>query len=195
VVKQENKMIVLDMIRNNATISRAEIANKTGLNKGTVSSLVNELSEEKLVNEFGPGKSSGGRKPLILSFNQHAGYSIGVDLGVNYILGIVTDLKGDILFEKQYSFHQHSFEELLEKLYEMIDTLITHTPESPYGLVGIGVGVPGIVDKNKKILLAPNLNWENVDLRELLEQKYDVPVTIENEANAGAHGERTVRCR
>ncbi|WP_193065483.1 ROK family transcriptional regulator [Oceanobacillus oncorhynchi] len=191
VVKQENKILVLDMIRNNSTISRAEIANRTGLNKGTVSSLVTELLEEKLINEFGPGKSSGGRKPLILSFNQYAGYSIGVDLGVNYVLGIVTDLKGDILYEKHRSFYNLSYNEILEELYKMIDTLIAHIPpESPYGLIGIGVGVPGIVDKQKKILLAPNLEWKNIDLKVILEDKYSVPVMIENEANAGAYGER-----
>ncbi|GGP07757.1 ROK family transcriptional regulator [Oceanobacillus neutriphilus] len=190
VVKQENKMLVLDMVRANSTISRAEIANRTGLNKGTVSSLVNELLEEKLINEFGPGESSGGRKPLILSFNHHAGYSIGVDLGVNYILGMVTDLNGNILFEKHSSIHHLTYEETLEELYQMIDTLIAHTQESPYGLIGIGVGVPGIVDKSKKILLAPNLKWENVDLKMILENRYSVPVTIENEANAGAHAER-----
>src|SRR5690625_6033130 len=75
VVKKENKALVLDKIKQNSPISRADIATSTGLNKGTVSSLVNELLDEKLISESGPGKSSGGRRPVMLLFNQLAGRS------------------------------------------------------------------------------------------------------------------------
>ncbi|MBU8791413.1 ROK family transcriptional regulator [Oceanobacillus caeni] len=190
VVKKENKSLVLEEIIENSPISRADIASSTGLNKGTVSSLVNELLDEKLINESGPGKSSGGRRPVMLLFNQVAGYSIGIDLGVNYILGILTDLKGNICSEKKVSFNKLTYEEMVEELYEIIDALVASTPSSPYGIVGIGIGVPGIVDKDKKILLAPNLNWRNVDLKGILQEKYNIPVIIENEANAGAYGEK-----
>lgn len=190
VVKKENKSLVLKAIKSNSPISRADIASSTGLNKGTVSSLVNELLDENLTNESGPGKSSGGRRPVMLHFNQVAGYSIGIDLGVNYILGILTDLNGVICSEEKVSFTNLTYEEILMELHKIIDMLIASAPPSPYGIVGIGVGVPGVVNKDKKILLAPNLNWRNVDLKTTLEQKYKVPATIENEANAGAYGEK-----
>lgn len=190
VVKQENKALVLEQIIKNTPISRADIATSTGLNKGTVSSLVKELLDENLINESGPGKSSGGRRPVMLHFNKLAGYSIGIDLGVNYILGVLTDLKGNICLEKQINFSDLTYEEILEKLNEVIDHLMNAAPSSSYGIVGIGIGVPGIVNKEKKILLAPNLNWRNVDLKAELEKKYEVPITIENEANAGAYGEK-----
>src|SRR5690625_901953 len=190
VVKKENKALVLDKIKQNSPISRADIATSTGLNKGTVSSLVNELLDEKLISESGPGKSSGGRRPVMLLFNQLAGYTVGIDLGVNYILGVLTDLKGNICYEKQVNFSNLTYEEILEELYKIIDTLIASAPASPYGIVGIGVGVPGVVSKDKKILLAPNLNWKNVNLKTTIQQKYHVPVTIENEANAGAYAEK-----
>lgn len=67
--------------------------------------------------------------------------------------------------------------------------MIDKAPESPYGIVGIGVGVPGMVDENGVVLFAPNLGWEMVDLRGILEAEFAVPVTIDNEANAGAQGE------
>src|SRR5690606_16798606 len=69
VVKQENKSLVLETIIEHSPISRADIANTTGLNKGTVSSLVKELLDEKLIKESGPGISSGGRRPVMLLFN------------------------------------------------------------------------------------------------------------------------------
>jgi len=190
VVKKGNKSLVLDKIINNSPISRAAVANQTGLNKGTVSSLVSELLEDHLIYESGPGESSGGRRPVMLLFNKFAGYSIGIDIGVNYLLGVLTDLDGNIYQEKIMSFKNLSYTEIEENLFNIIDFLISSAPSSPHGIVGIGVGVPGIVDNNGDILLAPNLNWTNVNLKTTLQKKYNLPVIIENEANAGAYGEK-----
>ena len=190
VVKKGNKSLVLDKIKNNSPISRAAVANQTGLNKGTVSSLVSELLEDHLIYESGPGESSGGRRPVMLLFNNSAGYSIGIDLGVNYLLGVLTDLDGNIFQEKVMTFKNLSYNEIEEQLFNTIDSLISSVPPSPHGIVGIGVGVPGIVDNSGEILLAPNLNWTNVNLKTILQKKYNLPVIIENEANAGAYGEK-----
>jgi len=190
VVKKGNKSLVLDKIKNNSPISRAAVANQTGLNKGTVSSLVSELLEDHLIYESGPGESSGGRRPVMLLFNKFAGYSIGIDLGVNYLLGVLTDLDGNIYQEKVMSFKNLSYIEIEEHLFNIIDSLISSAPPSPHGIVGIGVGVPGIVDNNGDVLLAPNLNWTNVNIKTILQKKYNLPVIIENEANAGAYGEK-----
>lgn len=190
VVKKGNKSLVLDKIKYNSPISRASVASQVGLNKGTVSSLVNDLLEEHLIYESGPGESSGGRRPVMLLFNEKAGYSIGIDLGVNYLLGVLTDLNGNIHTEKQITFKNLNYEEIEIKLFETIEYLLKSTPESPHGVIGIGVGVPGIVDKDDNILLAPNLNWRNINLKEVLEERFSLPIIIENEANAGAYGEK-----
>ncbi|WP_153463351.1 ROK family transcriptional regulator [Sediminibacillus terrae] len=190
VVKKGNKSLVLETIKDHSPVSRAETANLTGLNKGTVSSLVSELLDEQLISESGPGVSSGGRRPVMLLFNQLAGYSIGIDIGVNYLLGVLTDLQGNICDEKRESYTDLTYEEIKVKLFDIIDYLIQAAPPSPYGIVGIGVGVPGTVSNTGEILLAPNLEWKNIHLQAVLERKYQVPVVIENEANAGAYGEK-----
>ncbi|WP_095742991.1 ROK family transcriptional regulator [Sediminibacillus massiliensis] len=190
VVKKGNKSLVLDMIKEYAPLSRADIAQRTGLNKGTVSSLVNELLEEQLISESGPGESSGGRRPVMLLFNHIAGYSIGIDLGVNYILGVLTDLQGNIQHEKKIYYKRISYQESLTQLFEMINHLISVAPPSPYGIIGIAVGVPGTVSNSGEVLLAPNLGWKNVHLKTILERKFRLPITIENEANAGGYGEK-----
>ena len=190
VVKKGNKTIVLDTIKKNSPISRATIATQTGLNKGTVSSLVSDLIDDHLIYESGPGESSGGRRPVMLLFNEVAGYSIGIDIGVNYLLGVLTDLNGNIFQEKITTFNKLSYKEIEHKLFETIDYLNDAAPKSPYGVIGIGVGVPGTVDKNDNILLAPNLDWENINLKVVLESRYNLPTIIENEANAGAYGEK-----
>ncbi|MBU9721772.1 MULTISPECIES: ROK family transcriptional regulator [Bacillaceae] len=190
IVKVNNKSLVLHTIKQHAPLSRADIANKLGLTKGTVSTLVNELLEEKLCYETGPGESSGGRPPVMLLFNQTAGYSIGIDLGVNYILGVLTDLDGNIIDEKMINFNQLTYDETLSLIKETIHFLINSAPKSHYGVIGIGVGVPGIINKSGDILLAPNLGWKNINLQREIEVEFQLPTIIENEANAGAYGEK-----
>ncbi|MCM3611597.1 ROK family protein [Planococcus sp. MERTA32b] len=190
VVKEGNKSLVLNKIIDCSPISRASVASEVGLNKGTVSSLVNDLLEDHLIYESGPGVSSGGRRPVMLLFNDTAGHSIGIDIGVNYLLGILTDLSGNIVLKKEVTFKDLSYEEIEAKLFAVIDYLQASAPASPHGIIGIGVGVPGIVDNDGSILLAPNLNWKNLNLQAILEEKYSLPVIIENEANAGAYGEK-----
>ncbi|MDH6430370.1 MULTISPECIES: ROK family transcriptional regulator [unclassified Paenibacillus] len=188
-VKKINKSIVLHTIRRNSPLSRAKVSEMTGLNKATVSNLVAELCAQELVTEVGPGQSSGGRKPLMLHFNSMAGSVIGIELRVKQLTAVLCDLSGGILFESDFSLDNHALPYVLERMKKTISELIDKAPESPYGIVGIGVGVPGMVDENGVVLFAPNLGWEMVDLRGILEAEFAVPVTIDNEANAGAQGE------
>ncbi|XOK59215.1 ROK family protein [Paenibacillus elgii] len=189
-MKKINKYLVLDTIRHHYPISRADISVKTGLNKTTVSSLVTELIDSHFVTEIGLGESSGGRKPMMLLFNQRAGYAIGVDLGVNYILAMVTDLGGAVVKEKKIEMTDLNVETVTEKLKKCIHSLIKKTPASPYGIIGIGVGVPGLVDDQGYVLSAPNLGWTDVPLQEMLQQEFNLPIAIDNEANVGALGEK-----
>ncbi|WP_176215318.1 ROK family protein [Cytobacillus gottheilii] len=190
VVKKNNKALVLKIIIEKEQISRADIAQVSGLNKTTVSLLVNELLEEELIFESGPGISSGGRRPVILHFNKEAGYTIGVDIGVNYVLCVLTDLQGKIIIEKNQSVQRTPYSGIISIVQTMIQALLEEMPASKYGVVGIGAGVPGIVNGEGTILLAPNLGWTNIQLKDDLEKMFQIPVIIENEAKAGAVGEQ-----
>lgn len=190
-IKKMNTSIVLEAVLKYAPLSRAQISELTGLNKATVSSLVQDLIDSHLVLEIGPGESSGGRKPVMLLFNGTAGYAVGIDLGVNYIRGLVCDLDGNVAAELQRGLTQrHDPGLAIEQLASCIEELMQSAPESAYGIVGIGIGVPGIVDDHGNILFAPNLKWRQVELQRQLEERFGLPVTIDNEANAGAQGEQ-----
>ncbi len=191
-IKKINTSIVLECVIKHAPLSRAGISEKTGLNKATVSSLVQDLIDSHLVLEIGPGESSGGRKPLMLLFNEQAGYAIGIDLGVNYLKGVLTDLGGNVVKDVHQAIKRGaaSSDIHLDALTACIEELAAGAPDSPYGVVGIGVGVPGIVDDEGTILFAPNMKWRQVELKKALEQRFELPVTIDNEANAGAQGEQ-----
>ncbi|REK52182.1 MAG: ROK family protein [Thermobacillus sp.] len=188
-IRRINTAIVLECIRNESPLSRARISERTGLNKATVSSLVSNLIAGGLVSEIGTGESSGGRKPVMLLFNAGAGHAVGIDVGVNYIRGLLTDLAGTPVARRETKIARRSPEDVLPLLHDVIRGLIGDAPASRYGVVGIGIGVSGIVDDGGTILFAPNLNWRNVPLRRLVEERFNLPCVIDNEANAGAAGE------
>jgi len=189
-IKRMNKSLVLDTIIAHAPISRADIAAKLGLNKATVSTLVAEWLDERLVLETGLGVSSGGRKPVMLLYNAQAGYAVGVDLGVNYISAALTDLSGAVVARQRQRLRDAEPHAVLERVVALVRALAAQAPSSPYGIVGVGVGVPGIVDGDGVVLTAPNFGWRDVPLRAMLEAAAGLPACIENEANAGAVGEQ-----
>lgn len=189
-VKKVNQKLLLNEILKNSPISRAKLSEMTGLNKSTVSSQVNTLMKENLVFEIGQGQSSGGRRPVMLVFNKKAGYSVGIDVGVDYVNGILTDLEGTIVLDQHHHLECNSPEITKDILIEMIHHFIANMPQSPYGLIGIGICVPGLIDKDQKIVFTPNSNWRDIDLKSFIREKFNVPVFIENEANAGAYGEK-----
>ncbi|WHX49555.1 ROK family transcriptional regulator [Paenibacillus woosongensis] len=189
-IKKMNKTLVLDTIRQRQPLSRADIAATLGLNKATVSSLVSELIESQLVTEIGPGESSGGRKPTLLLFNRGAGYAIGIDIRVNDLFALLVDLEGNVIRERTVPLEDSSPDHALDQIRKMIHWLSKKAPESPYGIVGIGIGVPGLVDEKSRIVSAPNLGWNNVAVQNLLISEFGENIHIDNEANAGAIGEK-----
>lgn len=189
-VKKINQKLLLNEILHHAPISRAKLSERTGLNKSTVSSQVSTLMKEHLVYEIGQGESSGGRRPVLLMFNKRAGYSIGIDVGVDYVNGILTDLEGSIIHDEQLKLPSSTPDVTVRILIELIQQLRSNIPSSPYGLIGIGICIPGLVDADEQIVFTPHSKWKNVDLKTSLQDTFQVPVFIENEANAGAYGEK-----
>jgi glucokinase-like ROK family protein len=189
-IKKINTSIVLDVIVRQYPISRARISEITGLTKATVSSLVNGLIASHMVTESGMGESSGGRKPVMLLFNKCAGYAIGIDLDIHCITGVLTDLEGNIVDEIIIDLEKLSVDAVVADLKTCIHQLIERSPKSPYGIIGIGIGVPGMVNEAGTIVFAPNLAWENVSIHQLIAEEFAIPVILDNEANAGAVGEK-----
>lgn len=191
-VKELNKAVILNIIWRHAPISRAEMARISGLTRGTVSSLVDELIHDSFVKEIGTGTSAMGRKPIMLQLNAGAGVIVGVDLGVNYILIILADLRAQVLARKRLSISPEMGEKrILEKMLDGISDILAAAPSTPRGLLGIGAGVPGLVEMEHGVLkFAPNLRWKNVPLKDLLQERFDAPVYVDNEANVGALGEK-----
>lgn len=192
-VKKMNKQLVLKLIRDQHPISRADIAKTTGLNKATVSALVDELIAEHFVHESGIGVSTGGRRPLMLRFNADAGSLVGVELGVNYLYAVLTNLNAEIIWEQRRSFRPSEGQEaIVGEMAELIEAAVRRAPATPYGVMGIGIGVPGVVHaESGTVIFAPNLRWGDVALASALQKRWpQYPVIVENEAKLAALGEK-----
>ncbi|MDF2630008.1 MAG: glucokinase [Symbiobacteriaceae bacterium] len=195
-VKELNKGIVLNLLLRQSPISRAAMAKMSGLNKATVSALVDELAAEGMVVELGPGESSGGRRPNLLMLNEQAGVVAGVDLGVGYLLVVLMDMRAAVRWERRVTWDCAVGPEVcLEQVAALVEEGMAALPLGPRGLLGVGVGVPGLVDHRQgRLLFAPNLPWRDVDIAPLLSRRLGVPVLVDNEANAGAVGELWAGC-
>lgn len=195
-VKELNKGIVLNLLLRHSPVSRAAMAKMSGLNKATVSALVDELTAEGMVVELGPGESSGGRRPHLLMLNEQAGLVAGVDLGVGYLLVVLMDLRAAVRWRRRVTWDCTVGPEVcLEQVAALVEEGMASLTAGPRGLLGVGVGVPGLVDHGQgRLLFAPNLPWEGVDIAALLAPRLGVPVFVDNEANAGAVGELWAGC-
>lgn len=180
-LKEINTSIVLKYIMANQPISRAEISSGLGINKASLSEIVSNLIQEKLVNEVGMGESTnlGGRKPVLLEFNHQAGVSIGIDLGVNSIRFMVSDLNGEELLKEKT---EHRYSQRVNDIVDFLNTKKLLYKDLPYGIVGVTISVHGIVDNNK-IVFTPN--YDVFDIEEL-DGMFEFPVYFENEANLAA---------
>ena len=185
-IRSVNRMTIIRRILDSGHISRARISEETGLNKATVSTIVREWMDLKLVNETTTGDSNGGRKPIILTLASDAGYCIAADIGVSRIRLTLANLQNTIIAQRVFPVTAPAFSAIYDELCQHIDHLVQSIPPCPYGLIGISLAVRGIIDLDGVIRFIPKLGWHNVDIRSLLKQRYHVPIYIDNDGNLAA---------
>ena len=194
-IRDINKQIVLNYVRDRAPISRAEIARQTALQRSTVSSIVDNLIEAGLIEDTGTGDSTGGRKPSLLRLKTGAPVAIGVDVTPQKTTIAIADLAGKVL-EQEIFPTSPEMEFMTDQILEKIVKLAAKFPESKFG---VGISVPGIADqKLGKVLYIPYFNWRDWDIAAQISEKTGFPATIENDANAIAlaelwFGDETIR--
>jgi glucokinase-like ROK family protein len=190
-VRKVNKSIILNMLRLHAPISRAQVANLTGLNRGTVSNIVNVLIEEGLVFEDEQKGSGIGRPAISLGLRPDGGAVIGVEIGVDFITVLLTNF----VAEKIWDIHiqtdpSQSQTSIISQAEQLMDQALFVASEQHLRPLGIGIGLPGLVNVHQgNLIMAPNLHWRNVPLRLMWNQRFHLPIFIENEANLAALGE------
>lgn len=187
-IRDINTNLVLETIINHTSISRAATAKYLGLTKATISAIVQVLINKKLVIEIGSDDTSLGRKPILLSLHKKAGFVICIDIGVDKISALVSDLIGEDCSLIQIKTPKNP-SNLINTLIDLIETMKL-PKDTPFGLVGITLGIHGII-ANNQVLFVPYYNIAGINLADSLEQHFNTPVYLENEANLSVIGEMT----
>jgi len=183
----------MNHLRKKAPVSRAGLAQATGLNKTTVSSLVDELLQRQFVREIGFVTGAKGHPAIMLDLNPAAGFIVGCEIGVDFILLVCTNFAPEIIWRHEEhtdpSMGQHA---ILDRARALINEAIQRGYLEYGTLLGIGVGVAALIDQSTGTMLyAPNLGWkDSFPIRALLQESFPhAPLIVDNEANIAALGE------
>jgi predicted NBD/HSP70 family sugar kinase len=197
-LRRLNRRRVINALRQDGRISRAEIARRTGLSRSTVSSLVAELQSDGLVMEREePGAAhgeQGGRPPILLSFDASAGAAVGIDFGHSHVRVAVADLSSTILAERAEPLDtDHAAHEGLDVAIELIDEALAEAGVERSRVIGAGLGLPGPIDQADGVIGSSAIlpGWVGVAAAEEMRRRLDVPVVVDNDANLGALAELT----
>src|SRR5699024_1739360 len=189
-MKSVNRTLVLNKIRENAPISRAQIAKETKLTPPTVSSIVKELIDQDLVQESTLGESKGGRKPTLLLVNKNGYYIVGVDAGPTTVACVLSNLAGEVCERIVLPIAPHQTNVSFLSLVKDGISQVLQQVEDQEKVLGIGVAMHGVADVTTGIsVVAPVLQLKNIPLQEELERTFDIEVRMENDARAMALGE------
>jgi len=183
-IRDINRQIVLNYVREREPISRAAIARETALQRSTISEIVEALTGEGLVEEIGEGKSTGGRRPTLLRLRTVGAIAIGVNITPTYTTIASSDLAGVVV--QQESFPTDPVpERTVNRIIEIISRF------SDQGSIeGVGISIPGLVTPaTGNVIFVPYFKWRDLPIAETISQSTGLPVTIDNDANAVALAE------
>ena len=192
-IRAQHCGLLLRLIWRERLISRADLARRTGLSRSSVSAIVADLLATGLVRETGSGDSRGGRRPILLGFDDDAAAIVAVDMGATHVAVAVTDLRAEVkVWRSEAHAVRNDPEGALALMGKLIDEALAEAGIQRSHLVGIGVAVPSPVDPEDPDHLSPQFvsKWCGHSPVKRLEAAFGVPVVMENDANLGALAEQ-----
>jgi predicted NBD/HSP70 family sugar kinase len=195
-LRRLNRLRVIHALRDEGTISRAEIARRTGLSRSTVSSLVADLQADGLVVERPePGSAhgaQGGRPPILLSFDASAGAAVGIDFGHSHLRVAVSDLASTILSERKQPLDtDHDAQQGLELAADMVAEALGDAGVPRTAVIGAGMGLPGPIEQSEGTVGSSAIlpGWIGMTAATEMRRRLEIPVMVDNDANLGALAE------
>lgn len=191
-LRRVNCAEILRKIYFDGPISRLEISQQIGISPATVTNIVNGLIERKLLSESGIRRSDGGRPSTLLTFYPEFGNFIGCEVGESFIHIELFDIFMNSRNKVIYPLTEPKVEpgEVIEKITQGVHKVIQSTKLHERQILGVGVGIPGIVDPVKGVsVYSPNWDWHNVEILSALHENIDLPIFLDNGAKAMAMGE------
>jgi predicted NBD/HSP70 family sugar kinase len=192
-VRRANLGVVLRDILSAGACSRADVAARTGLTRGTVSSLVGELVELGFVRETGETAAPKGvGRPGVTLELADVMVGVGLEVNVDYVAVSVEDFTGAVRYERRsYRDNRGSAPgPVLDRLGRAARDALDAVSAEGLRPMGISVAVPGLVEEaSGTVVFAPNLGWHGIPVAAELEQRLGLPVLVENESNLAALAE------
>lgn len=194
--KEKRNIDILEILKRRGPLSRPDISKEIGINVVTVSSYIDDFIKHNIVYEKELDRSEGGRRPTLVDINSQGGYAIGVGLNLANMVGLLIDLKGNIVTKTQIARPRASVNEIAECLLEIIREVFRRSREYTSNIKGIGLGIAGLINKKDGSIHWPQkmdhyYTYASVELsfRELIEREFNLPTLIENDATSACFGE------
>lgn len=194
--KEKRSIDILEILRRRGPLSRPDISKELGINVVTISNYIDDFIRQNMVLERELDISEGGRRPSLLDLNAEGGFIIGVGLNLLNMVGLLTDLKGNIITKAQIVRPHRSVKEVTECLVEIIREILRRSKEYTSHIRGIGIGIAGLVNRKNGSIHWPEKSdhryiYASVDvpLLDLLGKEFNLPVLVENDATSACFGE------
>ncbi|MFJ7727936.1 ROK family protein [Neobacillus sp. NPDC097160] len=189
-IKKINRSLIISKIFENGMISRADLAKITGLNKATISVQAADLLAEDLIIETQQDHKNLGRRPIMLSINQQAGFVLGIDLDKYSITFAIANISGLPVQTDTIQLDTSDYAVILGFIAKKIKEYKQQCSHARYGLAGVVIGIHGIVNNDEMIYFVPQHGWHNKNLKDDLQTETGVNIYIENNANLCSFSER-----
>ncbi len=195
--RQQKSFQILELIRQRGPLTRTELSQGTGFNIVTVSNYVNQFIKNGLVSERGFDISTGGRKPVLVELNAKTGFVVGIDLGSmglpeTSVVGVIMDLRGHVVHRLHHRRPANDIDHLLHDAGGVIRELLKSSPVDVKRMLGIGIGLPGIMDERAGTLRDTSrhgIRTSYIAVRDQLEAEFALPVLMGNDATLAGYGE------
>ena len=192
VIRAQHSRLILNLLWANKDLSRAELAKRTSLSRSTVSAIVSDLIDTGLVKETHAGVSSGGRRPILLEFQNQSSFIVGLELGATHVSCVLSDLHCNIKASWTASAPVRTEPALaLEKMTLGVRAVMEAHGSELSQILGIGVAVPSPIDPERPGELLPLIlpKWQGFNIIDHLHSAFGRPVFVDNDANLGALAE------
>src|SRR5579859_2186328 len=196
-LRRENRAAVLWSLYFRRPGSRQELSAATGLSPASVTNVVRELLGDGIVTEAGSEDSDGGRPRVLLDINPDYCYVIGVDIGETRIRVELFDLAMTERAKAEYALNpaEHEVDEVVRDIAAGLATVLTDGGIEQEKVIGVGIGVPGIVEQRivergtEALVHAQTYGWDAVPLERLIKEHTSLPLRIENGAKTTGQAE------
>jgi len=191
-LRRDNRSVLLSALYFDGESTRQQLSAATGLSPASVSNVMRELLDERVVVEVGSIDSDGGRPRVLLRVNPEYGYVIGVDVGETRVQVELFDLAMTVRAKADFPLgpREHDAQAVVAGILAGIDAVASDSGVDRARILGVGVGVPGVVQQYPEVSVdAQTFGWANVPLERLLRAGTDLPLRIDNGANTMGQAE------